>query len=185
MSCWRCCARVRPATTHTCPRPIRAVLSVPVIAVASVHGPTISGTAFHQVWYTYVCIKSGGDFGRPATEPEKRPRCSPSKEGIRPVGAKTTLVLPNFRSHLLLTGGMMSSHNDSFVASGSSPTVDFICENHGSIFLLRPLSQSAQSWIEEHLPSDAQWFGNGVVVEHRFIWAILEGIQNDGLAVRA
>ncbi len=79
----------------------------------------------------------------------------------------------------------MSSHNDSFVASGSSPTVDFICENHGSIFLLRPLSQSAQSWIEEHLPSDAQWFGNGVVVEHRFIWAILEGIQNDGLAVRA
>jgi len=80
---------------------------------------------------------------------------------------------------------MMSSHNDSFVASGSSPTVDFICENHGSIFLLRPLSQSAQSWIEEHLPSDAQWFGNGVVVEHRFIWAILEGIQNDGLAVRA
>jgi hypothetical protein len=29
----------------------------------------------------------------------------------------------------------MSSHNDSFVASGSSPTrSDFICENHGSIF---------------------------------------------------
>ncbi len=79
----------------------------------------------------------------------------------------------------------MSSHNDSFVASGSSPTVDFLCENHGSIFLLRPLSQPAQSWIEENLPSDAQWFGNGVVVEHRYIWAILEGIQNDGLAVQA
>jgi hypothetical protein len=43
----------------------------------------------------------------------------------------------------------MSSHNDSFAASGSSPTrSDFICENHGSIFLLHPLSQSAQSWIE-------------------------------------
>ena len=80
---------------------------------------------------------------------------------------------------------MMSSHNDSFVASGSSPTVDFLCENHGSVFLLRPLSQPAQSWIEENLPSDAQWFGNGVVVEHRYIWAILEGIQNDGLAVQA
>ncbi len=77
----------------------------------------------------------------------------------------------------------MSSHNDSFAASGSSPTPDFLCENHGSIFLLRPLSQSAHSWIEEHLPPDAQWFGNGVVVEHRYIWAILEGIQNDGLAV--
>jgi hypothetical protein len=30
----------------------------------------------------------------------------------------------------------MSSYNDTFVASGSSPT-DFICENHGPIFLLR------------------------------------------------
>jgi hypothetical protein len=82
---------------------------------------------------------------------------------------------------------MMSSHNDSFVASGSSPTSndgpDFRCENHGSLFLLFPLSHSAQSWIEEHLPSDAQWFGNAVAIEHRYIWAILEGIQNDGLAV--
>jgi hypothetical protein len=85
---------------------------------------------------------------------------------------------------------MMSSHNDSFVVSGSSPTpdsttVDFRCENHGSIFLLYPisLSQSAQSWIEENLPKDAQRFGNAVVVEHRYIWPILEGIQNDALVV--
>ncbi len=57
----------------------------------------------------------------------------------------------------------MSSHNDSFAASGCSPTpdsttVDFRCENHGSIFLLYPVSQSAQSWIEEKLPEDAQRF---------------------------
>ena len=83
----------------------------------------------------------------------------------------------------------MSSHNDSFVASGSSPTpdsaaVDFRCENHGSVILLSPVTQSAQSWIEENLPSDAQWFGHRVVVEPRYIWAILEGIQNDGLVVQ-
>ena len=82
----------------------------------------------------------------------------------------------------------MSSHNDSFAASGSSPTPDsamsdFRCENHGSIFLLYPLNESAKSWIEENLPSDAQWFGNAVAIEHRFIWPILEGIQNDGLVV--
>ncbi len=41
----------------------------------------------------------------------------------------------------------MSSHNDSFAASGSSPTVDFLYENHGSIFLLRPLTPSAASWF--------------------------------------
>jgi len=77
---------------------------------------------------------------------------------------------------------------DAFQSSGTSPTQigpDFRCENHGSVFLLTPVTQSAQSWIEENLPSGAQWFGNGVAVEHRYIWAILEGIQNDGLAVQA
>jgi hypothetical protein len=71
--------------------------------------------------------------------------------------------------------------------SGSSPTDSaefyFRCENHSSIFLLRPLSESAKIWVEENLPADAQWFGDAVVVEHRYIWAILEGIENDGLVV--
>jgi len=81
----------------------------------------------------------------------------------------------------------MSSHNDSFVASGSSPTVDFLCENHGSIFLLRPLTPSANSWLEEHIGQDNgfQPYWPTCVIEQRYICLILEGIQNDGLAVRA
>jgi hypothetical protein len=77
----------------------------------------------------------------------------------------------------------MSSHNDSFVASGSSPTVDFLCENHGSIFLLRPVSPASFDWIESHLPSDRITLGNAVAVDHRCIWAILAGLQDDGLVV--
>jgi hypothetical protein len=77
----------------------------------------------------------------------------------------------------------MSSHNDSFAASGSSPTVDFLCENHTSVFLLRPVSLAAFSWIEEHLPPDRLTFGNAVAIDHRCIWAILAGLQDDGLAV--
>lgn len=77
----------------------------------------------------------------------------------------------------------MSSHNDSFVASGTSPTVDFLCENHGSIFLLRPVSPASFDWIESHLPSDRITFGNAVVVEHRYVWAILVGLQEDGMVV--
>ena len=85
----------------------------------------------------------------------------------------------------------MSSHNDSFVDSGSSPTQpektppDFFVENHGSIFLLNPQTDSAISWVEEHIGQ-----GNGFqpywptcVIEHRYIWPIIEGIQNYGLAV--
>ena len=78
----------------------------------------------------------------------------------------------------------MSSHNDSFVASGSSPTrSDFICENHGSIYLLCPVSSASFNWIESHLPSDRITFGNAVVIEPRYVWAILVGLQEDGLAV--
>ena len=77
----------------------------------------------------------------------------------------------------------MSSH-DSFAASGSSPTrSDFLCENHGSVFLLRPISPSALAWIEEHLPFDRITFGDAVVIEPRYVCAILVGLQDDGLAV--
>ena len=73
----------------------------------------------------------------------------------------------------------MSSH-DSFVCSGSSPTssngADFRCENHGSLFLLFPLNQSAHSWIEEHCSPDAQW--------HKYITALVAVIERDGLVVR-
>jgi len=79
----------------------------------------------------------------------------------------------------------MSSHSDPFVASGSSPTVDFLCENQGSIFLLKPLTPSATSWIEEHIGQDNGYQPHfpTIVVEHRFISEIVAGIQGDGLAV--
>jgi hypothetical protein len=82
---------------------------------------------------------------------------------------------------------MMSSHSDSFAASGSSPTIDFLCENHGSIFLLRPLTHSATSWFEERIGQDNgfQPYWPTCVIEHRHIWPILEGIQNDGLEVQS
>ena len=86
----------------------------------------------------------------------------------------------------------MSSH-DSFVSSGNSPTqsgkipADFVVENHGSIFLLKPLTPSAISWIEDHIGQENgyQPYFPAVLVEHRYIADIVAGIQNDGLAVRA
>lgn len=60
---------------------------------------------------------------------------------------------------------------------------DFTVQNEGSIFLLHPLTPAANAWIEEHIPEDAQYFGNAVVVEHRYIADIVGGIQRDGLTV--
>ncbi len=79
----------------------------------------------------------------------------------------------------------MSSHNDSFVASGSSPT-DLIFENHGSLFLIRPVSPAGQSWLDENVGDEnTLTFGGAIVCEPRYVEAIVLGAQSGGLAVSA
>lgn len=60
---------------------------------------------------------------------------------------------------------------------------DFQVENHGSIFLLRPMTMAGRNWCKEWLPYDTQRFGAAYVVEHRYIGSIVEGISADGLEV--
>ncbi len=62
-------------------------------------------------------------------------------------------------------------------------TADLYIENHGSIFLLYPVSEAGTEWIEEHIPDDAMIWGDAVVVEHRYIADIAEGVMDDGLEV--
>ncbi len=83
----------------------------------------------------------------------------------------------------------MSSHRDSFVASGNSPTQsipDFVVQNEGSIFLLHPHTDAARTWVEEHIGADNgfQPYWPSVVIEDRYIADILEGIGADRLEVR-
>ena len=61
---------------------------------------------------------------------------------------------------------------------------DVKIENHGSLVLLRPLTEAASDWLDENISEDAQHFGAAVVVEPRYVEAIVEGMQNDGLEVR-
>ncbi len=62
--------------------------------------------------------------------------------------------------------------------------VDFTVQNHGTIFLLCPATPEAEAWVEENLPEDRMtWAGRDVVIEHRFICSIVDGIQSDGLVV--
>ena len=72
---------------------------------------------------------------------------------------------------------------DLFQTSGTSPTTDFICENHGTLFLLIPRTAPAKTWIEENLPPDHMTFADAIVIEPRYVWAILIGLQDDGLVV--
>jgi hypothetical protein len=68
---------------------------------------------------------------------------------------------------------------------GYSVFPDFCVANHGTIFLLTPHTRGAREWLAEHIPDDAQWWGNGtLVVEHRFIQDIVSHLQEDGFIVR-
>jgi hypothetical protein len=63
-------------------------------------------------------------------------------------------------------------------------SVDFAVQNHGSIFLFQPLTPVAQEWIDEHISDDASYFGDALVVEHRYVESIARHAIADGLVLR-
>jgi hypothetical protein len=58
-------------------------------------------------------------------------------------------------------------NSDAFQTSGGSPpspSVDLAFENHFSLFLIRPVSQSGQDWLDENVGSaETLTFGGAVV----------------------
>ncbi len=90
----------------------------------------------------------------------------------------------------------MSSHNDSFTSSGSSPTrqkkktsiskADFRVEFHGAILLLVPLSDGGLRWVERCIGADNgyQPYFPTVILEPRYMEDVLQGIRKLGLVAR-
>lgn len=62
-------------------------------------------------------------------------------------------------------------------------TYDFTLAHHGSISLLQPTSDAGEQWVGEHIPANAPEWCGGIVIEHRFVDNILDGIAADGLTV--
>jgi hypothetical protein len=66
------------------------------------------------------------------------------------------------------------------------PPLDARFENNGTIWLFRPVTQSARDWLAEHCPADGdhQYFGDALAVEHRYVVDLYELARRDGLNVR-
>ena len=62
-----------------------------------------------------------------------------------------------------------------------SPDADFAAENHGSVWLLRPLSDAGREWCDEHLPEDSLMWGDAYAVDQHCITAIVMGMLDDSL----
>ena len=53
----------------------------------------------------------------------------------------------------------------------------------GTLTLVRPLTQRASEWINQHLQDHSQWFGPALLIEHHFVPQLLTGMIADGLQV--
>jgi hypothetical protein len=60
-------------------------------------------------------------------------------------------------------------------------TADFEIEDHGSVWLVRPLTKACHTWLTEH--TDAQWLGNALGVEARYIQALVASMQEEGFTL--
>lgn len=60
---------------------------------------------------------------------------------------------------------------------------DVSVSNYGSLVGLTISTPAAREWTDEHLPEDAQWMGNTVYVEPRYVDHIIAGMRGDGLHV--
>jgi hypothetical protein len=61
---------------------------------------------------------------------------------------------------------------------------DVLVDNHGSMFLVTPVSAIAKEWVDQHLSLEGwQWMGSSFGVEHRFVAPIVSGMKADGLKV--
>jgi hypothetical protein len=56
----------------------------------------------------------------------------------------------------------------------------FYIENHGTIVLVRPLTDDVKTWLEENVEEAAMWYGGALVVEPRYVEALLEGLTQEG-----
>ena len=60
---------------------------------------------------------------------------------------------------------------------------DFRYEDHGSVALIVPLNDIAHDVLENRVSNEAQWWGDGLVVEPRYVGPILEDLDADGFTI--
>ena len=71
-----------------------------------------------------------------------------------------------------------------FFPLGGNMDADVTIRNEGTIFIFDLNTETARTWVDEHVQEGAQWWGaHGLVVEHGFAAYLTEGMVNDGLVV--
>lgn len=61
---------------------------------------------------------------------------------------------------------------------------DFEVYGGGTVYMLSPLNANAKEFLYERLGDEAQFLGEAVAVEHRYIGAIVDDLRAEGFLVR-
>jgi hypothetical protein len=62
------------------------------------------------------------------------------------------------------------------------PVADVVVVDEGTVYLVRCVTPAAKDWWDENVEDGFRW-GGYYVVEHRYIWPIIEGMEEAGLKV--
>jgi hypothetical protein len=62
-------------------------------------------------------------------------------------------------------------------------SVDFLVRDEGTIWLFTPLTPAALQFLSEHIQGDAQYFGDSLAVEHRYVSDLIVGLRERDLKV--
>lgn len=58
---------------------------------------------------------------------------------------------------------------------------DVTVVNHGSIFIVSPVTPKANRWVKKHLSIESwQYFGKGFSVDQHYIENLVDGMRTDG-----
>jgi hypothetical protein len=62
--------------------------------------------------------------------------------------------------------------------------IDALFENHGSVWLIRPLTELGRDWLDDHVQAESwQWLGDALSLAPRAVEAIADAMAEDGLEV--
>jgi hypothetical protein len=53
-------------------------------------------------------------------------------------------------------------------------------ENHGSLWLARPLNKATRRHLEENTSEESQWFGDALVIEPRYVRDFADAFTGNG-----
>ncbi len=63
-------------------------------------------------------------------------------------------------------------------------TSDFLIRNDGTIFLVTPTNEDARTHLLDNVQGEAQFVGNSLVVEHRYISDLVTALSENGYTIR-